>query len=111
MQLTRPKHESNGTATGPTFAELVYAHHDWRTSPNGGEPQAEEEYRRTLKRFQKTHGEVVAAYWCSHIESAVALTEKPRRFSRHARLGFHRETDWATKHAPEIAAELHRLDE
>jgi hypothetical protein len=111
MQLTRPKHQSNGTATGPSFADLVYAHHDWRTSLNGGEPQAEEEYRRTLKRFQKTHGEVVAAYWCSHIESAVALTEKPRRFSRHARLGFHRETDWATKHAPEIAAELHRLDE
>ena len=111
MQLTRPKHHRNGTAPGPTFADLVYAHHGWRASPNGHEPDAEEEYRRTLKRFQATHGEVVSAYWCSHIESAVALTEKPRRFPFRPRIGFHRETDWATKRAPEIAAELHRLDE
>jgi len=112
MQLTGPRHHSNGTATGSTFTELVYAHHDWHSSRNGGGPgQAEELYRETLKRFQKTYGDVVSAYWCSHIESAVALTEKPRRFPLPPRMGFHRETDWATKRAPAIAAELHRLDE
>ena len=112
MQLTRPKHHPNGISPGPTFAELVYAHHGWRTTRNGSEPtKAEELYRHTLKRFQTTHGDVVSAYWCSHIESAVALTEKPRRFPLHPRIGFHRETAWATKRAPEIAAQLHRLDE
>jgi hypothetical protein len=111
VQLTRPKHHENGTAAGPTFADLVYAHHGSRASPNGHRPDAEELYRRTLKRFQTTHGEVVSAYWCSHIESGVALTEKPRRFPFRPRVAFHRETDWATKRAPDIAAELHRLDE
>jgi hypothetical protein len=112
MQLTRPKHHPSGTAAGSTFAELVYAHHDWRASSNGGRPgQAEEAYRQALRRFQAAHGDVVSAYWCSEIESAVALTEKPRRFPLHPRIGFHRETDWATKRLPDIAAELHRLDE
>lgn len=112
MQLTRPKHRSNGTASGPTFAELVYAHHGWRASTNGRSPEhAEELYRTTLKRFETAHGDVVDAYWCSHVESAVALTQKPRRFPLRPRVEFHRETDWATKRAPEIAAELHRLDE
>ena len=101
-----------GEGIGCTFAELVYAHHDWHTSPNGGGPgSAEEEYRKTLHRFEAHHGGVVSAYWCSHIESGIALTERPRRFPFRPRIAFHRETDWATKHAPEIAAELHRLDE
>lgn len=112
MQLARPKHHSNGTGTDPTFAELVYAHHEWRSATNGDRPeQAEELYRQTLKRFQTTYGDVVSAYWCSHIESAVALTKKPRRFPLPPQIEFHRETDWATRRAPEIAAELHRLDE
>jgi len=112
MQLTRPKHQQNGIPAGPTFSELVYAHHGWHGSRNGRQPeQAEELYRQTLKRFQTTHGDVISAYWCSQIESAVALTEKPRRFPLRSRIGFHRETDWATKRLPEIAAELHRLDE
>jgi len=116
MPLTRTtKHHTNGapgTRIGCTFAELLYAHHDWHTSPNGDGPgSAEEEYRKTLHRFEAHHGDVVSAYWCSHIESGIALTEKPRRFGLRPRIAFHRETDWATKHAPEIAAELHRLDE
>jgi hypothetical protein len=54
----------------------------------------------------------VQAYWCSHLESAVALTELPRRFPRlRNRHGFYRESDWATKDHPEVAAALHRCDE
>ena len=49
---------------------------------------------------------------CSEVESAVALTEKKEaRRSALAVFGFHRESDWATKAAPEVAAELHRCDE
>lgn len=97
---------------GCTFTELVYAHSGWRADSTGSGPgHSEELYRRTLQRFESTHGGVVNAYWCSHIESAVALTEKPRRFPLRPRIGFHRESDWATKRLPEIAKELHRLDE
>ena len=123
MQLTRPiKHHPNGAAgngdgrqpapaDGCTFTELVYAHHGWRSAPHGGGPgEAEDLYFHKLQLFQALHGDVVDAYWCSHIESAVALTEQPRRFPLRPRIGFHRETDWATKRLPEIAAELHRLD-
>ena len=101
-----------GGKGGCSFAELVYAHHGWRDSP--AEPRsghAEEHYRRTLERFESVHGGVVRSYWCSHIESGVALTERQRRFPRRPVIVFHRESDWATKRAPEIAAELHRLDE
>jgi hypothetical protein len=103
---------TGGVVGGCTFTELVYAHHGWRTSPaESRQGRAEELYRQTLHRFESTHGGVVRSYWCSHIESGVALTEKPRRFPRRPQIVFHRESDWATKRAPEIAAELHRLDE
>jgi hypothetical protein len=118
MQLRSPtKHQRNGGRSagrnggegdGCTFSELVYAHSDWRGESAG---TSDELYRRTLERFESTHGGVVSAYWCSHIESAIALTERPRRFPLRPRIVFHRESDWATKRLPEIAAELHRLDE
>jgi hypothetical protein len=105
--------DDNGNGGGGcTFAELVYAHSDWRADSTGSRPaRSDEQYRLTLQRFEAAHGSVVSAYWCSQIESAVALTEKPRRFPLRPRIGFHRESDWATKRLPEIAAELHRLDE
>jgi hypothetical protein len=95
----------------PSFTELVYAHFRWwRSLHDGGGDTAG--YQRVRGQFEAHHGPVVHAFWCSHVESAVALTERPRRhrWSRH-RLGFHRESDWATKGHPEIAAELHRCDE
>jgi hypothetical protein len=97
----------------PTFAELVYAHHAWWLAlhRNGDHAQANAAYHRVRARFEEHHGRIVHAYWCSDVQSAVALTERPRRrvWSRH-RLEFHRESDWATKGHPEIAAELHRCD-
>jgi hypothetical protein len=103
---------NTGVVGGCTFAELVYAHHGWHASrTESREGHAQELYRQTLHRFESTHGGVVRSYWCSHIESGVALTEKQRRFPRRPQIFFHRESDWATKRAPEIAAELHRLDE
>ena len=102
-------------ARAPSFAELVYAHYAWWSSlrsPTGAHPQHERSYEELRDRFEAQHGRVVHAFWCSHIESAVALTESPRRhFWRHPQLAFHRESDWATKHHPEIAAELHKCDD
>jgi hypothetical protein len=102
-----------GTGT-PSFSELVYAHFAWwRSLRNGDENTgAEAAYRDTLERFEARHGELVKAYWCSNVESAVALTEHRRRFAWAKPVAtFHRETDWATPEHPDIAHELHRCDE
>jgi hypothetical protein len=98
----------------PTFAELVYAHFDWwkqrqEPSANG---KAAAAFHEALARYERRHGEVVHAYWCSHVESAAALTEKKRAISWATPITeFHRESDWATQNAPDIARELHRCDE
>ena len=96
------------------FSELVYAHYDWWRSREAGkaDPAAAAAYDSARAAFQARHGEIIRAYWCSHVESAVALTERKRlRGLRPPSFGFHRETDWATKNAPEVATELHRCDE
>lgn len=97
----------------PSFTELVYAHFAWwralHADPDSASAAA---YQRVRGAFEHHHGRIVHAFWCSHIESAVALTELPRRhWWNHRRLGFHRESDWATKDHPDIAAELHRCDD
>ena len=117
-ELQAPAVPKNGkaprTTRAPTFTELVYAHFDWwqqrqQPSANG---RAGAAFREELARYERRHGEVVHAYWCSHVESAAALTEKKRAISWATPLTeFHRESDWATKNAPDIARELHRCDE
>jgi hypothetical protein len=97
-----------------SFAEVVYAHFTWWRSlrESGVEPGRVHAFEELCERFEAQHGRVVHAFWCSHVESAVALTERrPHRWSRHTQLFFHRESDWATKNHPEIAAELHRCDD
>jgi hypothetical protein len=101
-------------ANPPSFTELVYAHHDWWKARQAGtlDAAAEAAYDVVLTAFQAHHGQVVRAYWCGEIESAVALTERKRlRGWLSPVFGFHRESDWATKRAPDVAAELHRCDE
>jgi hypothetical protein len=92
----------------------VYAHHGWWRSHQSGtpDPAAEATYDEVLSAFEAHSGQIVRAYWCSEIESAVALTERRRLGGlRSPAFGFHRESDWATKSAPEVATELHRCDE
>lgn len=109
--------EQLGLAAAPpsvTFAELVYSHHRWRRAVGTtDEIPAEDGFRQALERFELEHGRLVNAYWCSNVESAVALSARPGpRFSRgRPLLRFHRESDWATKGAPGVAALLHRCDE
>ena len=98
----------------PTFTELVYAHYDWWRARQAetSDPAAEAAYDSALTGFQERHGQITRVYWCSEIESAVALTERKRWAGlRSPVFGFHRESDWATKTAPEVASELHRCDE
>lgn len=98
----------------PTFAELVYAHHDWWRARQAGrpDPAAEAAFDSVLTAFEAQHGQITRVYWCSEIESAVALTERKRLHGlRSPVFGFHRESDWATQTAPAVASELHRCDE
>ncbi len=109
-------HESTRerASRSPSFAELVYAHFAWwhETHESHEVGEATEAYRDALERFERRHGEIVSAYWCSHVESAAALTEKERRLPWAATAStFHRDSDWATQNAPDIARELYRCDE
>jgi len=98
----------------PSFSELVYAHFDWwhALREHRSARSANATYRRMLHQFEQVHGRIVHAYWCSHLESAVALTERNIGVQgRRRQLNFYRESDWATKEYPEVAAALHRCDE
>jgi hypothetical protein len=98
----------------PTFTELVYAHHDWWKAREAGtlDVASAAAYDSILSAFEARHGQIIRAYWCSHVESAVALTARKRLGGVISPdYGFHRESDWATKNVPEVAAELHRCDE
>jgi hypothetical protein len=59
--------------------------------------------------------QIVSSYWCSHAESAVALTEKRQtrllRLLSGPQLAFHRVSDWATQGQPDVARQLHACDE
>jgi hypothetical protein len=106
--------EPSGDAHATSFSELVYTHFDWWHSrqPGTADDSASRAYDAARVAFERRHGEIVTAYWCSNVESAVALTEKKRWNGRLSPTwGFHRESDWATQSSPDVAAELHRCDE
>jgi hypothetical protein len=97
-----------------SFGELVEAHFDWcRARQGGAAAHARRIYEDVLARFERRHGRIVGAYWCTHVQSAVALTEQTRlRGLLGSTYTFHRETDWATRGgASHVASELHRCDE
>ncbi len=106
-----------------TFPDLVRIHFRWRQALRHGsgvaqseQTQLNQEYHDALKRFEDEHGELVSAYWCADVESAVALTAgKPHTGWLRRLLSvapkFHRVSDWATKDEPDIARALHQCDE
>lgn len=106
--------EPSTDAHAVSFSEVVYAHFSWWQNRTAAvvDPSLSARYDAARRDFEKRHGEIISAYWCSHVESAVALTEKKghRRWLTPT-WGFHRESDWATQSAPEVAAALHRCDE
>jgi len=106
--------KSRGAASRtPSFTEVVYAHFDWwHELHHGGDGEAAKRYRDVLAHFEKAHGPIVSAYWCTEVHSGAALTEKKPRLPWHTpHATFHRETDWATRHASDVARELYRCDE
>ncbi len=106
--------EPSTDAHAVSFSELVFAHFSWWQNRTQAvvDPSLSARYDAARRAFEKRHGEIISAYWCSHVESAVALTEK-RGLHRWLTptWGFHRESDWATQSAPGVAAALHRCDE
>lgn len=102
-----------------SFPELVRLRYVWRecvTAAADGENPTDEAdaFYAALAGFERDHGRIVNAYWCSQIEAAVALTEKPRRRGplRRAPLRrFHRVSDYSTRDEPGIARLLHQCDE
>jgi hypothetical protein len=97
-----------------SFSELVYTHFTWwqNRADAVADPAFAARYDAARNAFERRHGEIISAYWCSHVESAVALTQKERlRGWGSPTWGFHRESDWATQSAPGVAAALHRCDE
>ena len=106
-----------------TFPDLVRIHFRWRKAMGSGSTASEQEqaalddaYHAALQRFEDEHGELMSAYWCADVVSAVALTAGRPNTGWVRRLlsvapKFHRVSDWATKDDPEIARALHQCDE
>ena len=103
---------THDAATPPSFPELIYAHYDWwrELRGDGVTDATQARYDELRNAFQREHGQIVRAYWCTHVESAVALTQQKTRFGG-TRCGFYRETHWATRDQPDIANEMYRCDE
>jgi hypothetical protein len=97
-----------------SFAELAEAHFRWWQARRDGSAAETSlrSYDDARASFEQRCGQIVSAYWCSEVASAVALTEKRRAGGyRSPHWSFHRETDHATQNSAEIACELHRCDE
>src|SRR5262249_36796631 len=77
---------------------------------------ADKAYQTRLERFQAEHGTIERAYWCTYEISAVAITEQKVRLPwwrlrrTETRRSMHAETDWATRNCPELANQLHKID-
>jgi hypothetical protein len=111
-----------------TFADLVLAHYlrqkaVYRAAQPGAASEelalaesADKAYFARLELFEREHGRIVRAYWCTYEISAVAITQQRverrcwqlRRTETRERL--HAETDWATRDSPELAHQLHKVD-
>jgi hypothetical protein len=111
-----------------TFADLVLAHHlrqtaryraaqlDATSEEAALAEVADAAYRERLTVFEREHGPIVRAYWCTYEISGVAITEESvklpwwrlGRVERRERL--HAATDWATRDSPELAHQLHKVD-
>jgi hypothetical protein len=111
-----------------TFSDLVLAHYFrqsslYQAAQSGATSEdaelaqaADTAYRNRLKIFQHENGQIIRAYWCTYEISGVAITEETirgpwwrlRRIEKRERL--HAATDWATRDSPELAHQLHKID-
>ncbi len=110
-------HRATGTRS-VSFPEIILAHYlhqleVYRNRTLDGE--WEEPFRRRMRDFEREHGQVIAAYWCSREPSGVALTLKTvrpwqRLWRKDAIVRLHSATDWITRDTPDIAHEIHQCE-
>lgn len=101
------------------FPELVWAHYlrqkELHEQGHLHGP-AEVEYRAQLELFEREHGQIINAYWCTSEASGVAITEKRSErvlgflWRPPSNVCFHSATDWATRDAPELGHALHTTE-
>lgn len=115
----RVAHRTGATYAGASFPELVWAHFLWQREIHERgvlHGEAEREFREVLRAFERAHGQILNAYWCSREASAVALTaQRPYgpvgKFLRlHPIVRLHSATHWVTRDLPKIAGVLHRCE-
>ena len=71
--------ETNGNGH-VSFSELVRAHHEWDAGgAHAADGDIDRRYRELLATFEAGAGEIVDAYWCRRVASAVALTRRERQ--------------------------------
>jgi hypothetical protein len=110
------------------FTDLVFVHHlrqtalyraaqmDATAGDAAAARAADEVYRNHLKVFEHEHGPIVRSYWCTYEISGIAITEKEFRhpwwqlWRLDKRERMHAATDWATRDSPELAHQLHKID-
>jgi hypothetical protein len=78
--------------------------------------EAERDFQHLLAGFERRHGEIQNAYWCTREASAVAITAK-RPYGWAGTLlrlppvvRFHAATHWVTRDLPEVAGLLYRCE-
>ena len=121
----RPAEQTNGAPrplshVGPvSFPELVWAHFEWQREVHDRgvlHGDAERDYQQLLGEFERRHGQIRNAYWCTREASAVAITEQRpfgvvgRILRLHPVVRLHAVTHWVTRDLPEIAGLLHRCE-
>lgn len=105
---------------GPvSFPELVWAHFLWQREVHDHgilHGDAERDFQRLLRDFERQHGAIQNAYWCTREASAVAITAKRpwgaigRLLRVHPVVRFHAVTHWVTRDLPDVAALLYRCE-
>jgi len=125
IKAALPQLHENQTVT---FTDLALAHYlrqtcfyraaqlDASSEDVASADIADKAYRDRLQAFERDHGSIVRAYWCTYEISGVAITEQKvrrpwwRLWRTETRERLHTATDWATRDSPELAHQLHKVD-
>ena len=118
-ELVEPSSEARRHVGSVSFPELVWAHFLWQREVHEHgilHGEAEEDFQRLLRSFERGNGQIQHAYWCTREASAVAITAQ-RPYGRlgewlrlHPVVRFHAVTSWVTRDQPDIAGLLHRCE-
>jgi hypothetical protein len=119
QELVEPRAEVRRRVGRVAFPELVWAHFLWQREVHEHEVlhgEAEQDYLRMLRAFERSNGQIQHVYWCTREASAVAITAQ-RPYGKlgqwlrlHPIVRFHAVTNWVTREQPEVAGLLHRCE-